>query len=42
MRSLALLAMILLAACGADGAPEPVAGGIAPQSAARIGVAGEL
>ena len=42
MRPLALLTLILLAACGADGAPEPAPGGIAPHSDARIGVVGEL
>ena len=42
MRSLLILAFVALAACGADGEPEPVQGGITISGEARIGVTGTL
>ncbi|SMX24900.1 hypothetical protein [Boseongicola aestuarii] len=42
MRALLALAFLALAACGADGAPEPVPGGITVSGEARIGVRGSL
>lgn len=43
MRWLALLAFVVLAACGVNGEPEPVeGGGVAVSGEARIGVTGAL
>ena len=42
MRWLAGLALVLLVACGADGAPEPVGPEAPVTSEVRIGVTGEL
>ncbi len=42
MRVFLILTLGLLAACGADGAPEPVPGGITITTEARIGVKGAL
>ncbi len=38
MPRLMLIACLLLAACGADGAPEPPSKGIAIQGEAQVGV----
>ena len=40
MRPLILLGLLALAACGANGAPEPVEPGITITGQAKIGVAG--
>jgi len=42
MRVLILLSILALAACGADGAPEPVEPGISITGQVEIGVAGTL
>lgn len=42
MRLLAILSLLILAACGADGDPTPVEGGISVSGEARIGVSGRL
>ncbi len=42
MRALILVSLLALAACGADGEPEPVEPGITISGQARIGVAGTL
>lgn len=42
MRPVLLLVFFALAACGADGAPDPVPGGITIGGEARIGVRGTL
>jgi len=42
MRRLLALAFIALAACGVDGEPEPVSGGITISGEAKIGVRGTL
>ena len=42
MRWAALALVVLLAACGADGEPEPVEGSEAITAEARIGVTGSL
>jgi hypothetical protein len=43
MKTIAFLALLLLAACGADGEPEPVGDtGVAVSGEARIGVTGGL
>ena len=42
MRWLALLLAAALAACGADGDPEPVGSGVQISGEARIGVSGTL
>ena len=42
MRLLAILAMLAIAACGADGDPEPVEAGVSVSGEARIGVVGSL
>ena len=43
MRTLAIMALLALAACGADGAPEPVSGsGVTLSGEAKIGVSGRL
>ena len=42
MRRLVLIATLALAACGADGEPEPVPGGITVSGEAKIGVKGTL
>lgn len=42
MRRLLVLALVALAACGVDGEPEPVPGGITVSGEARIGVSGSL
>ena len=42
MRPLIALAFLALAACGADGEPEPVKGGITIGGEARIGISGSL
>ncbi|MDD9923442.1 MAG: hypothetical protein OXQ92_14390 [Boseongicola sp.] len=39
MRRLAFLTLIALAACGSDGEPKPVEGGITVSGEARIGIA---
>ncbi len=40
MRLLATLAVLAVAACGADGEPEPIETGISVSAEARIGVSG--
>ena len=40
MRTLLIISALALAACGADGDPEPVEGGISISGEARIGVVG--
>lgn len=42
MRLFLAIAVFALAACGADGAPDPVPGGITVSGEARIGVSGTL
>jgi len=42
MRALIILSLVALAACGADGAPEPVEPGISVTGQVKIGVAGTL
>lgn len=42
MKWLALLVALTLAACGADGDPEPVPGGIQVGGSVSIGVSGSL
>jgi hypothetical protein len=42
MRALIILSLFALAACGADGAPDPVEPGISITGQAKIGVAGTL
>ena len=42
MRSFVALAFLVLAACGADGEPEPGPGGITISGEAKIGMQGEL
>jgi len=42
MRALILFSLMALAACGVDGAPEPVEPGITITGQAKIGVAGTL
>ena len=42
MKRLAILAALVLAACGADGDPEPVPGGIQVGGSVSIGVSGTL
>lgn len=42
MRALLIFAVLALSACGADGDPEPVPGGISVSGEARIGVVGNL
>lgn len=40
MRTILVLALFAVAACGADGEPQPVEGGINVTAEARIGVTG--
>jgi predicted small secreted protein len=42
MRPILALAFLVLAACGVDGEPEPVSGGITVSGEAKIGVRGTL
>ncbi len=42
LRIFAVLAFAAVAACGADGAPEPVEGGIRISGTASIGVSGSF
>ncbi len=42
MKKLAILLVLAAAACGADGDPEPVPGGIQVGGTASIGVSGSL
>ena len=42
MRPFLALLFLALAACGADGEPDPVPGGITISGEAKIGVRGEL
>ena len=42
MRPILALAFLFLAACGVDGDPEPVSGGITVSGEAKIGVRGTL
>ena len=44
MRALALLTLALLAACGADGAPEPRLGdsGLAPATGPQVDISGSV
>lgn len=42
MRALILIGLMAMAACGADGAPEPVEPGISVSGQVKIGVAGTL
>ena len=42
MRTLAVLALVTMVACGADGDPEPVESGISVSGQAQIGVSGQF
>ena len=42
MKRLVIIGALILAACGADGEPEPVPGGITVTGEAKIGVKGTL
>ncbi|MCV6591479.1 MAG: hypothetical protein OIF48_00890 [Silicimonas sp.] len=42
MKYIAFLALVALAACGADGAPEPKSSGVSISGTAKIGIKGSL